>query len=40
LAAPAKDRVSTTLAKTARPSKSGSFGIAIPETMGFSSFYF
>ncbi|MBN9002420.1 MAG: hypothetical protein J0H75_10275, partial [Rhizobiales bacterium] len=35
----AKDRNSTTLAKIASASKSGSFGIANLETMSFDSFY-
>jgi hypothetical protein len=39
-AAPAKERISTTLAKIARPSKSGSVAMrAILETMRFNSFY-
>jgi hypothetical protein len=41
-AAPAKERSSTTLAKIARPSKSGSLAIGGSnlETMSFDSFYF
>jgi len=39
-AAAAKERISTTLAKIAKPSKSGSLDIPIPETMSFHSFYF
>jgi hypothetical protein len=40
-AAPAKERSSTTLAKTANPSKSGSLAMgAVLETMNFNSFYF
>src|SRR5271170_4930692 len=38
-AAPATERASTTLAKMARPSRSGSFGMAILETMCFQSFH-
>jgi hypothetical protein len=40
-AAPAKERSSTTLAKIASPSKSGSLAIGSNlETMSFDSFYF
>jgi hypothetical protein len=42
-AAPAKERISTILAKIARPSKSGSWAIwkvSNLETMSFDSFYF
>jgi hypothetical protein len=40
-AAAAKERVSTTLAKIASPSKSGSLAMGSDlETMGFHSFYF
>src|SRR6185312_6397447 len=39
-AAPAKERLSATLAKIASASKSGSFDIAKPETMSFGCFYF
>ena len=40
-AAPAKERISTTLAKIARPSKSGSLAMSANlETMSFDSFYF
>ena len=41
VAAPAKERASTTLAKIASPSKSGSLAIgSIFKTMSFDSFYF
>src|SRR5260370_19981608 len=39
-AAPAKERVSATFAKIAKPSRSGSFDISNPETVDFDNFYF
>jgi hypothetical protein len=39
-AAAAKERVSATLAKIAKPSRSGSFDISNPETISFDNFYF
>jgi hypothetical protein len=39
-AAAANERVSATFAKIAKPSRSGSFDISIPETMSFDNFYF
>jgi hypothetical protein len=40
VAAPAKERLSTTLAKIANASKSGSFDMFKLETMSFDCFYF
>src|SRR5258708_34274605 len=39
-AAAANERISATLAKIARPSKSGRLAISKPETISFHSFYF
>jgi hypothetical protein len=39
-AAAAKERVSATFAKIAKPSRSGSFDMSNPETIGFDNFYF
>src|SRR5262245_40479081 len=40
IAAAAKERVSATFAKIAKPSRSGSFDISNPETVDFDNFYF
>jgi hypothetical protein len=34
------ERLSATFAKIAKPSRSGSFDISNPETIGFDNFYF
>src|SRR5580700_4798886 len=39
-AAAANERVSATFAKIAKPSRSGSFDMSNPETIGFDNFYF
>src|SRR5260370_8923442 len=39
-AAAAKERVSATFAKIAKPSRSGSFDMSNPETIDFDNFYF
>jgi hypothetical protein len=39
-AAAANERISATLAKIAKPSRSGSFDMSNPETIDFDNFYF